>query len=173
VSTPSASSPSGPGGSGSRGAGAAVDPTLLALVPSGAGGVTVTFDPDTTATEAADPSLDANVASLATGLGAVPGGSDQTELVIVNVVRLRDATVDEAWFRRWRDSYDAAACERAGGVVGHASSTINGHDVFIGSCAGGAFTYHLRVAGGRVVVSLTSVGPSRLGQRLVEAIPAG
>jgi hypothetical protein len=160
---------SGPLGS----AGAVVDPALLALIPAGAAGLDVTFDPETTSTEVADPTLDPNVAGLATGLGIRPGESTGTELVIVNVVRLRDPSVDDQWFRRWRDSYDTAACERAGGVTGHATTTVNGHAVFIGSCAGGAFTYHLRIAGGGVIVSLTSVGPSRLGERLVDAIPPG
>lgn len=161
--------PSGPPGS----AGAAADPTLLAVIPAGAAGLDVAFDPETTRTEVADPSLDPNVAALATGLAVRPGESTGTELVIVNVVRLRDPSVDDQWFRRWRDSYDSAACERAGGVTGHATTTVNGHAVFIGSCVGGAFTYHLRVAGGGVIVSLTSVGPSRLGERLVDAIPPG
>jgi hypothetical protein len=151
---------------------ALVDPSLLDVIPASAGGLTLTFDPETTGTEASDPTLDPNVAAIATGLATAPGGSDASELVIVNVVRLRNPAVDEEWFREWRDSYDTAACERAGGVSGHASSTINGHAVFIGSCQGGAFTYHLRIANGSVVVSLTSVGPSRPGERVVEAIPA-
>jgi hypothetical protein len=42
---------------------------------------------------------------------------------------------------------------------------MNGRTVFIGGCAGGAFTYHVRLDGG-IVVSLTAVGPARLGERL-------
>jgi hypothetical protein len=136
--------------------------------------LTIAFDAETTAAELADPKLDANIAALATGIAtaanAVPSPND---LVIVNVVRLRDPAVADDWFRSWRDSYDAAACEPAGGVSGHATSKINGRDVFIASCAGGANTYHLRIEGGAVLVSLTSIGAARLGQRLVEAIPAG
>src|SRR5690242_10229645 len=56
--------PSGPPGS----AGAVADPTLLAVIPAGAAGLDVAFDPETTRTEVADPSLDPNVAALATGL---------------------------------------------------------------------------------------------------------
>lgn len=153
---------------------AAADAALLDFAPAAAAGLTIAFDPETTAAELADPKLDANIAALATGI-ATPANAvaSPNDLVIVNVVRLRDPAVADDWFRRWRDSYDAAACEPAGGVSGHATSKINGRDVFIGSCAGGANTYHLRIEGGAVLVSLTSIGATRLGQRLVQAIPAG
>ena len=164
---PSASATSS-GGAATTGA-AAADPSLLSVVDANAAGVTLTFDPATTATEVADPTLDPNIAALATGIVAAGGASsDPTDLVIVNVVRLQDAAVDADWFRGWRDSYDAAACQRAGGVSGHAEATMAGHDVFIGSCAGGAFTYHTRLRDGSLVVSLTSIGPGRVGERLLD-----
>jgi hypothetical protein len=152
---------------------AAAEAALLAFVPAAAAGLTIAFDPETTAAELADPKLDPNIAALATGI-ATPSNAvaSPNDLVIVNVVRLRDPAIADEWFRSWRDSYDAAACERAGGVAGHATGKINGRDVFIGSCAGGAYTYHLRIEGGAVLVSLTSIGAARLGERLVRAIPA-
>jgi len=154
-------------------AAATADAALLGLTPASAAGLTIAFDPETTAAELADPKLDANVATLATGI-ATPANAaaSPNDLVIVNVVRLRDPAVADDWFRSWRDSYDAAACEPAGGLSGHATSRINGRDVFIGSCAGGARTYHLRLEAGGVLVSLTSIGAARLGERLVQAIPA-
>src|SRR5207247_2152058 len=82
--------------------------------------------------------------------------------VVASVARLRDPSADEAWFRGYRDSYDQSACTAAGGVAGHAESVINGRTVFIGTCAAGAITYHVRLAGGSIVLSLTSVGPDRL-----------
>ena len=168
----SASVTASPGASSSGTA--AAEAALLAFVPARAAGLTIAFDPETTAAELADPKLDANVAALATGI-ATPSNAvaSPNELVIVNVVRLRDRAIADDWFRSWRDSYDAAACEPAGGVSGHATSKINGRDVFIGSCAGGAYTYHLRIEAGAVLVSLTSIGAARLGERLVRAIPAG
>ena len=152
---------------------ARADESLLTFTPVGSTGLTLTYDAETTATEIADPSLDPNVAALATGIASssAPSASAAGDLVIVNVIRLRDASVDETWFRGWRDSYDHAACEPAGGVTGHAEAKIGGHDVFIGTCAGGAFTYHLRVSGGAVIVSLTSIGLDRLGERIVAAMP--
>lgn len=168
---------------------ARADQALLAVTPAASIGLTLTYDAETTAAEIADPSLDPNVAALATGIamasGAVGSGASASgppasaasssggeDLVIVNVVRLRDPSVDDTWFRGWRDSYDRAACEPAGGVIGHSEATINGHDVFVGTCAGGAFTYHLRISGGGVIVSLTSIGLDRLGERIIRAIPA-
>ena len=152
---------------------ARADQTLLSFTPVGSTGLTLTYDAETTATEIADPSLDPNVAALATGIASssAPSASAAADLVIVNVIRLRDASVNESWFRGWRDSYDQAACQPAGGVTGHAEATIGGHDVFIGTCAGGAFTYHLRLSGGAVIVSLTSIGFERLGERILQAMP--
>jgi hypothetical protein len=152
---------------------ARADQSLLAFTPVGSTGLTLTYDAETTATEIADPSLDPNVAALATGIASssAPSASAAGDLVIVNVIRLRDASVDETWFRGGRDSYDQAACQPAGGVTGHAEAKIGGHDVFIGTCAGGAFTYHLRLSGGSVIVSLTSIGFARLGERIVGAMP--
>jgi hypothetical protein len=154
--------------------GAAADAALLGFIPASAVGLTIAFDPETTAAELGDPNLDANVATLATGIATpLNAAASPNDLVIVNVVRLRDPAVTDDWFRSWRDSYDAAACEPAGGLSGHATSKINGRDVFIGSCAGGARTYHLRLEAGAVLVSLTSIGTARLGERLVEVVPAG
>ncbi|HET9614912.1 MAG TPA: hypothetical protein VFP22_08875 [Candidatus Limnocylindrales bacterium] len=144
------------------------DPSLLAAVDGRAAGLTVTFDPDTTATELADRTLDPHIVSLATAIAVPTGVSNPAELVIVNVARLDDPGLDEGWFRGWRDSYDAAACAAAGGVTGHAESTVATHAVFIGSCANGVFTYHTRLSAGAILLSLTSIGPSRLGERLLD-----
>ena len=170
--TPSSAgaSVSAPTGASSS-AGAAADPSLLDLVPAAAAGLTLTFDPDTSATVAADPGLAGDAAAVATGLAVPAGQATPAEFVIVNVVRLRDASRDDAWFRSWRDSYDEAACERAGGVVGHAESKSGDRTVFIGSCAQGVFTYHVRIAGGGIIVSMTSIGPGRLGQRVIDNLP--
>jgi hypothetical protein len=151
--------------------GVEVDPGLLAFVPGGGNGLDFTFDPDTTATVAADASLAGDLVGLAVGLYRVSGSAaDDPNFAIVNVAHLRDASVGEAWFRDWRDTYDAAACAQAGGIQGHAQSEIGGRTVYIGSCAGGALTYHVRMGQGAIVVSLTSFGPMRLGEKVVKAI---
>jgi hypothetical protein len=147
----------------------AVEPGLLSHVPAALAGIALTFDPDTTARVAADPGLGRDASALAMAIAASPGSSSE-DLAVVSVIRLRDPTVGEPWFRTWRDSYDAAACGSAGGVAGHAQATIHDRVVFIGSCAGGAFTYHVRLTDGPFVVSAISVGPLRLGEKLMEGI---
>ena len=151
------------------------DETLLDLLP--AAGFTITYDPETTAQVAADPSLAVSVRALAIALampaGEVTPGSSLApgaDLAVVSVIRLRDPSVDETWFRDWRDSYDEAACANAGGFGRRAETVIGGRTVFSGSCAGGSFTYHVRVDDDAVVISLTSIGPGRIGQSIMERL---
>ena len=160
------------GGASASGSGVAVaaDPSLLTFVPTEVDGVAVTYDATTTAQIAADPALAPNAVGIAVGLAVVAASSASEELAIVNVVRLRDPSVGEDWFRSWRDTYDTAACGPAGGVVGHAQSTIGGRSVFIGSCAGGALTYHVRLVPRGLVVSVTAVGSRKLGEKLIAGI---
>ena len=167
ASVPPAATSSTPGGSGTA---VTADPSLLAVVPAAAAGLQLDYDPDTTASVAADPALAADVEALAIGLAVPIGQATPAELVITSVVRLRDPGSDDEWFRSWRDTYDQAACEQAGGVSGHAQSEFNGHVVYIGSCAGGATTYHVRLGAGALVMSLTSIGSSRLGERIVREL---
>lgn len=193
ISTPSGSSPAGsiapsslgPPGSASptsfapppaMSSGAiAADATLLGFVPSA--GLTLTYDPDTTARVAADPTLATSASSLAIALAMPIAGSSPrpssaagADLAVVSVIRLRDPSFDETWFRDWRDSYDESACANAGGVTRRAETDIRGRTVFVGSCAGGSFTYHVRIDGGAIVIALTSIGPSRIGQTIMEGL---
>ena len=152
------------------------DPSLLDLVPTSEAGATLTYDPETTASVAADPTLVADVNYLAIGLARPTGAAaDDPNLAIVNVVRLRHPGVTtqaeaDAWFRAWRDTYDGAACAQAGGVARHAETDVAGVRVFIGGCANGSFTYHARIADGAMILSITSVGPDDLGRKIVEKL---
>jgi hypothetical protein len=146
------------------------DPSLLDLVPAAEAGATLTYDPDTTASVAADPTLAKSLNYLAIGLarpiGAAPGAPD---FAIVNVGFPRDENaVNDRWFRDWRDSYDKSACAQAGGVARHSQTDVSGVTVFIGACANGAFTYHALIADGGIVLSITSIGPADLGRSIVE-----
>jgi hypothetical protein len=183
VGPPASSGPapsaSDPGASGPSGSAAAVvaDPSLLALVPTK--GIKLMYDPDTTARVAADPTLATSANALAIAVATpdgelTPGSSAApgADLAVVSVIRLRDPAADDAWFRDWRDSYDEASCANAGGVVRRAETTIGSVPVFVGSCAGGSFTYHARVDGGAAVISLTSIGPGQLGQSIMAALGA-
>ncbi len=169
-SAPSASigAPStAPSGAAASGLAVSADPTLLELIRATDAGMTLTYDPETTATVIGDPAVARDAAAMATGLATPTGQAAPEEFVIVNAVRLRDPSVGESWFRTWRDTYDVAACRQAGGVQGHVESEIGGRTVYIGSCTNGVYTYHARVKDGSVVLSLTSIGPSRLGERLL------
>lgn len=145
----------------------AVDLSLLSILPLQVAGVAMQPAPDTAAQIAADPSLAADVEAVAVALAVSAGSSAAEDLVIVSVVRLRPDIFDETFFRGWRDTYDAAACEPAGGLRGNAEAEIDGRQVFIGSCANGGFTYHLRY-GEDVIVSLTSLGEGRFGEQVVQ-----
>jgi hypothetical protein len=147
--------------------GISIDPGLLAVVPAAVDGVAIVADPATAAQIAADPALTSDVEALAVGLAVGPGASGAEDLAIVNVVRLRDGVFGEAFYRGWRDTYDAAACEPAGGVAGHAQSELDGRLVYIGSCAGGAFTHHVALESDGLIVSVTSVGARRFGEQIV------
>ena len=148
----------------------AADPNLLAFVPAEVDSIGVTYDPATTAQVAADPTLARDAVGLAVGIAVVPEASASEDLAVVSVVRLRDPSVGEDWFRSWRDTSDTAACAPAGGVAGHAQATIGNRTVFIGSCAGGAFTYHVRLVPQGIVVSVTSLGVRRLGEKLIRGM---
>ena len=152
------------------GANVQIDPALLAFVPNAVDGVQLTFDPETSATIAADPSVAPDAASLAVALAIVPGSSAADDLAVVSVVRLRDPTRDENWFRDWRDTYDQAACSPAGGLVGNAEAEIGGGTVYIGSCAQGVRTYHTRLAAAGIVVSITALGSRRLGEKVMAGL---
>ncbi|MBA2717634.1 MAG: hypothetical protein H0U52_00130 [Chloroflexi bacterium] len=149
------------------------DPGLLELVPVAEAGAVLTYDALTTASVAGEPSLARDVSYLAVGLARLRDApADDPNLAIVNVVRLRDpgSAGDEQWFRDWRDTYDGAACAPAGGIARHAETEVDGLAVFIAACANDAFTYHVRVADGVAVLSLTSVGPADIGRRIVEKL---
>lgn len=151
-----------------------VDPGLLSFLPPGGTDMLQTVDPDTTAQVAQDPALRANASAMIIAVyrwnlrTPSPGPAD--DLAVVSVVRLRDRSKDDAWFRDWRDSYDTAACANAGGVARNSQTDIGTHTVFIGSCAGGSFTYHTRVAGGAIVISITSIGATHLGEIIMERL---
>jgi hypothetical protein len=157
-STPDAAPPAGT---------VTVDPSLLSILPSEIAGVQMQPAPEDAADIANDPSLAADVEAIAVAAAFPPGASGDVDVVVASVVRLRPDVFDETFFRDWRDTYDAAACEQAGGLGGNSEAGIDGRTVFIGSCVGGAFTYHLRY-GEDVIVSITAVGAGRFGEFVVK-----
>jgi hypothetical protein len=160
TSTGDASPPSGSSGV------IAIDPSLLSILPDQVGGVALQPAPEAAAEIAADGSLKREVEALAVALAIASGSSAADDLAIVSVVRLTEGIFGDAFYRDWRDSYDKAACAPAAGVVGNAEATIDGRQVFITSCTNGGATYHVHYSD-RILVAITSLGPSRLGEQII------
>ena len=149
----------------------AIDGTLLDPLPAAVGGIERRADPETAADIAASADLATSVEAIAVALYIGPGASGAEDLAIVSLARLLPGVFSEGWFRSWRETYDAAACEPAGGVTtGSAEATLGGRTTFIGTCRNGVHTYHVRLVDPDRVVAITAVGGGRLGERIVEGL---
>ncbi|CAN5575558.1 hypothetical protein BH20CHL7_BH20CHL7_14170 [soil metagenome] len=148
-----------------------VDLALIDVLPLTVDGIERLADPDTAAEIASSVDLAASVESIAVAIYVGPGSSAADDLAIVSVARLRPDIFSDAWFRQWRETYDAAACEPAGGVqTGSAQAEIGGVTTYIGSCRNLVHTYHVRLADPDRVVAITALGEARLGERIVAAL---
>ena len=179
ATVPAASASSGTGGSpGPSGtqalsaspvvsaAPAAIDASLLSLLPRTVGGRPIVETPDAERSTSADPSVARAAQRLALGYVA---SADAADWAIASVVRLRPGTWSDAFYRDWRDSYDAAVCAARDGVAGNASATIGGRLVDIATC-GPLRTYHVHLAGEDVIVSVASVGAGGYGEQLMAGL---
>jgi hypothetical protein len=144
----------------------AIDPSLLSILPQSVDGVQLLPAPEAAAQIAADPSLPSEIDAVAVALAVASSSSTTDDLAIVNVVRLNEGIFDDDFFRDWRDSYNEAACEPAGGVVGNAEAQLGGRQVFITTCTNGGAAYHTHYSD-QILVAITSVGPSRLGEKII------
>lgn len=186
--SPATSPPSGlPGGSGSppstttepgrspatsptgSGVTVGVDGSLLDALPREVGDAVLTEDAETAAGIAADVSTDQDLAAdldaLAVGLYA-----GQADYAVVTVSRMRSGLFGDAYFRDWRDSFDAAVCSQAGGIDGHAEAPIAGRTVYIGTCVGGVRTYHVRLSDPDRIISLQALGEARYGELILAGL---
>jgi hypothetical protein len=148
----------------------AVDDGLLGHLPAEVGGIRLTSDPATAGNIASDPDLAANASAIAMAYAIAPGASAGDDVVVVSVVQLRPDVFSPEYFRSWRDSYDKAACDVAGGVAGNAEAQVGGRQTYIGNCVGGPRTYHVYLEASNVIVSVTSVGERRLGEQVVAGL---
>lgn len=145
----------------------AYDESLLSLLPADIDGLTFEPDPDALA-ELDDKALGAAADRIAF---AVISDVESGELAVTSVLHLKDGAFGDAFFRSYRDSYDVAACEPAGGKSGNAEAQIGGHRTFIGTCGSGAHTYHVYLPDRQTIVSVVSVGETRkFGERIVEGL---
>ena len=148
-----------------------VDARLLDVLPTEIDGVALEPDPTTAAEIATDPTLADFAEAIAVALAISPGTSSGDDLAIVSVIRLHPGVFGDAWFRAWRATYDAAACEVAGGVQGQPSEVeIGGRTAYVGTCTGDAHTYHVHLADPTLIVSVTAAGTRSFGELVVAGL---
>lgn len=148
-----------------------VDATLLDQLPADLDGVARQADPETAADIAADGALAEDAEALAVALYVGPLPSDDTALdyAVATVVRTRPGVADAAWFRSWRETFDAGVCEQAGGVdPGRSEFELDGRTVHRSTCRGGVTIYHVLSPATGVVVSIQGGGDGELGRAIVE-----
>jgi hypothetical protein len=144
-----------------------IDPTLLAILPATVGGQGISEVPEVEANLVTDQSLVTNASGLAVALGIdIISG----EFAYMAVIRLKPFVFSNAFYLSWRQSYDEGACSQSSGLTSTTTTTIAGRQVFVGTCAGGASTYHVHLADPDRLVSITSVGTSRYGELVLAAL---
>ncbi len=151
----------------SSGPAVTIDPALLDHLPATVDGLAVQRVPESDAIARTDPIVVASANAAATALVIDPVGG---QFAHVTLVELRRGVFDDAFFRSWRDAFDASVCEPAGGVAGRAETTIAGRRTFIDSCQAAVRTYHVWLEPSSVLVSVSSVGDRRLGEKVVAAL---
>ena len=148
-----------------------VDPALLDVLPHAVGGVPLQADQATAAEVAGEPSIAPFVSSLAIASAFGPPASEALgDYVVVTVARVKPGLFGDLFFQGWRDTFDEAVCQQAGGVQGNVETDIGGRHTFIGTCAGGINTYHVHLPDQDVIVSMQGGGPKRFGERVVEGL---
>lgn len=149
----------------------AVDASLLDLLPAQVSGVPLEPDAETAAELALDPALAATIDRIAVATAFGPLSTDTPgDYAVVTIAGLRAGAFSEAVFRDWRDTFDAAVCDQAGGVSGHGETMLGEHQVWIGTCAGGVHTYHATLRNDSVIVSLQGLGPGRFGEQIMAGL---
>jgi len=144
-----------------------VDTSLLASLPAMIGGQQVNEVPEIEAELASDPNLAQNASSLAVALGINMATGD---FAYVAVIQLKPLVFSNAFYSSWRQSYDQSACTQSSGLKSTGSTTIAGRQVFVGTCVGGALTYHVHLPAPDRLISITSVGSAHFGQLVLEAL---
>jgi hypothetical protein len=143
-----------------------LDTNLLTVLPAAIDGIEVKEDADAAAQALGDKTLP-QIATAVDAAVAVDAGNGN--LVYALVVRLRPGAFGDEAFRQWRDSYDQGACA-AGGVAGNAEATLGGRRMFITSCVTGLRTYHVWLKEQGIVISASSIGADRFGEKLIAAL---
>ena len=144
-----------------------LDPTLLDILPASVEGIALTEDVDEGANALSDPALSQIATAIDVGVAVDLGNGN---LVTAWVVRLRPGTFGVEIYRQWRDSYDEGACAASGGVVGRAEAQIGGRQAYVTSCVSGLHTYHVWLEAEGILISASSIGEGRFGEKLLGAL---
>jgi hypothetical protein len=144
-----------------------LDGALLEYLPTEVAGITLSEDLDIASEALGDPTLPriATAVDAAVAVDAANGN-----LVSAWVLRLRAGVFTDADYRQWRDSYDDGACAAAGGVVGRAEATIADRQAYVTSCVAGLHTYHVWLQEQGILISASSIGDGRFGEKLLEGL---
>jgi hypothetical protein len=144
-----------------------IDPTLLAILPATVSGQGINEVPEIEGNLMTDPNLVQNASSLAVALGINMTTGD---FAYVAVIQLKPLVFSNAFYLSWRQSYDGGACSQSNGLKGTSATTIAGRQVFVGTCKGGAQTYHIQLAAPDRLVSITSVGTGHYGALVLASL---
>jgi hypothetical protein len=144
-----------------------VDPTLLAILPATVAGISVQEFPEAEQQAITNPDLGRNVARVATAFVGDAAGTNWAYTAIVDV---RPEAQSDAFYRDWQDTFDASACERAGGVARHSAVVIGGRDVQRTACATGVRTYHVRIKDTGLLISISDLGDLNFGEQVIAAL---
>jgi hypothetical protein len=147
--------------------GLAIDPSLLAVLPATLGDLPVSESADVEAPVLQDSELPKHAESYA---GAVVGDLGGSDWATASVVKLKAESRTDAYLSSWRSDFDAAACEQAGGVASEETLQSGVRAVQHVTCEGGVDLYHVWLPERGEIVSVTSLGPLRLGWQLVQAL---
>ena len=147
--------------------GVTVDPGLLEVLPVAVEDVPLQPDPETAAEIGRDPLLAKSALAIGVAIAAAAGASGSDDFAVASVIRLRPDVFDEAFYQEWRDTYNEAACEVADGVADEIATEIEGHATYVGTCTGGATTYHTWLEDQGFIVSVTATGERRFGELII------
>jgi hypothetical protein len=92
------------------------------------------------------------------------------DVAVASVIRLRPDVFDEAFYQEWRDTYNQAACEVADGVDTESPAQIGGRASYLGTCVGGARTYHTYLEDQGFIVSVTATGERGFGELILAGL---
>jgi hypothetical protein len=142
----------------------AVDASLLDVLPTSAADVERRDDPETAADIAASDGLAADIDAVAVALYIA-----DDDYAVATVVRPQEGVVDDAWFRDWRDTFDAGVCEQAGGVeTGRSEIKIDERTVHRSTCVGGVVIHHVYLPEAERLISIQGAGSADLGRAILD-----